>query len=154
MKPDDSTEPDDDQADIQEALSVLRQIKSPKGATVRYRTIVDSELALLPAARAPATPWWKRSVRVPVPVVVAASIFVLFTMWTAQMSRQNDSRATPGVQRQPRLTNSDDTYPDTELPPTSPQEPYELAISVSGTYLCGMGTLSTETHYVVEESGQ
>lgn len=154
MKPDDSTEPDDDQADILETLSVLRQIKSPTGATVRYRTIVDLELALLPAARAPATPWWKRSVRVPLPVAVAASIFVLFSTWTAQMSRQNDSIATPDVQRQPPLTNSDDTHPDSEPSRTSPQEPYELAISVSSTYLCGVGPLSTETRYVIKESGQ
>lgn len=152
MKPDDSTEPDDDQADIQEALSVLRQIKSPKGATVRYRTIVDSELALLPAAQAPATPWWKRSVRIPLPVAVAAGILLIFSTWTAQVTRQNDPTAPASILYQPPLTDSNDMHPDAEASPASPHETYELALSVSGIYLRGVGPLNTETRYAIKES--
>ena len=154
MKPDHSIEPDDDQADISEMLSVLRRIKSPPEATVYYRTIVDSELAQLRVPRDPVQPWWKRSVRVPLPVVMAASILLLFSMWMTQVSRLSDSTATPSVQRQPPLTNSDDTHLDSEPSRTSPQKTHELAISVSGIYLCGVGPLSTETRYVIKESGQ
>ncbi len=154
MKPDNPIEPDDDLTDIQEALSVLRHIRSSPAATSRYRMIVDSELALLPAVRVPSVPWWKRSVRVPLPVVVAAGILLILSTWTAQVSRRLNSTAAPEGRSQPPVTNTQDMQRDIEPSRPDSEQKYELALSVSGMYLRGVGPLSTETHYVIKDLGQ
>ena len=60
--------------DLVEQLSVLGDLEPSTQARLNYRRAVASGLS--PAATA-TRPWWKRSISIPVPIAIAASIFAL-----------------------------------------------------------------------------
>lgn len=154
MKSDVPVEPDDNPADIRDALSVLKHIRTSPAASSRYRTIVEAELAMLPASRVVRLPWWKRSVQVPLPVAVAAGMLLIFSTWTAQMSWNDDSASPSGVGSQPPKSEAEDMPGQAEPFRATSDDTDKLALSVSETYLRGVGRLHTETRYVIKESCQ
>lgn len=153
----DRLDPDDDQTDVSEFLSVLRQVKAPPEGKVFYHTTVAAELARLVEVSASHVPWWRRSVRVPLPVVIAASALMLISIWSAQSSREKD--AEPQVGLPDEKSPGSDSNKTRDLPgenPThsTPKNEFRMVIQNSGLYVRGIGPLSTETRYILQELDQ
>ncbi len=162
MKPHNEFDPDrldplDDQTDVSEFLSVLQQVKASPEGKVFYHTTVAAELARLLEVPASHIPWWRRSVRVPLPVVVAASVLMLISVWATQSSRTRDSEPRAGLpdEKTPG-SDSDKTrdLPKENPPHSAPGNEFRMVIQNSGLYVRGIGPLSTETRYVLQEVDQ
>ncbi|MCA9026879.1 MAG: hypothetical protein KDA86_16860 [Planctomycetaceae bacterium] len=154
MSKDEFTKTSDDQIEISESLSVLRQIRSPPEARASYRASIDSELFKVRATQLSMMPWWRRSVAVPIPLIVATCILLLVSTWVALGSRPSDTNAARADKQPLAFNGPGDTIASPKMNPldTFPTGTSELAASVSTTYLCGVGPLSTEMQYVYKES--
>ena len=153
----DRFDPDDDQTDVSEFLSVLRKVKAPPEGKAICQATVAAELARRLEAPASQVPWWRRSVRVPLPVVIAASALMLISVWAAQSSRNKDSEPQAGLPGE--KSPGGDSYKTHDLPqenPThsAPGDEFRMVIQNSGLYVRGIGPLSTETRYVLQEFDQ
>jgi len=153
----DRFDPDADQTDVSEFLSVLRQVKSPPEGKTVYQATVAAELIQLFESPVPHVPWWKRSVRVPLPVVIAASALMLMSIWAAQSSRNRDSEpqvGLPGEKSPGSDSNKTHDLPKETPANSAPGEEFRMVIQNSGLYVRGIGPLSTETRYVLQEFDQ
>ncbi|MCA9009863.1 MAG: hypothetical protein KDB01_08960 [Planctomycetaceae bacterium] len=162
MKPHNEFDPDrldphDDQTDVSEFLSVLQQVKASPEGKAFYHTTVVAELARLVEVSASCVPWWRRSVRVPLPVVIAASALMLISIWSAQSSREKDSEPQVGLpdEKSPGSdSNKTRDLPKENPPHSAPGNEFRMVIQNSGLYVRGIGPLSTETRYVLQEFDQ
>lgn len=153
----DRFDPDEDQTDVSEFLSVLRQVKSPSEGTTVYHATVTAELNRLVESPVSDVPWWKRSVRVPLPVVIAAIALMLISLWAAQSSPNRDSEpqvGLPGEKSPGSDSNKTHDLPKGSPTHSAPGGEFRMVIQNSGLYVRGIGPLSTETRYVLQEFDQ
>jgi hypothetical protein len=124
----DESPPSADDADslLIEQLAQLRGMGPSRAAQDTFHRIVATELVAV--RRAHSAAWWRRSIRVPVPVCIAAGL-AMFALLFAQLFG--------ATERSIRVS-----APSPTAAATKP-EPIRRTTS---TYLLGVGDLATETH--------
>lgn len=155
MNQHDPHSPADSDIETFQLLALLKQVNPPLEARVNFRMTIARELARLQeVSRRPEETWWKRSINVPLPLAFGLALSILLTVvvWLRQPPSRNvprnDSAFAP-----PRHSRASDVPPkDLSTLAASPEDALELY--VSNTYLCGVGPLSTESRYVLQEPGK
>lgn len=143
----------DDSSLLQDLLSPLKCIEPPLEARIAHRVAIASELERLRTAKLLQNrPWWSRSISIPVPI--AASALLLGSLALAAGVR--------GWLEEPPLSVATSTVPpvtrSTVLLENSgggasrdPLAHAALAYYESETYLCGIGRVSSEFRFGVQE---
>ena len=136
-----------DERELDEFWDCLKQIEPPLETRIASRDAVASELAQASKRRRrQGVPFWWRTMEIPWPVV-AATIAILVGLSASHIrlnavsnegTHQDYASVEDALESPVRETASD---PDTKRP----------ASRQSMTYLCGIGTLRTETKYFPEE---
>lgn len=114
-----------------EQIAQLRGIKPSPEAQNTFHQLVAAELVAI--RRAPSVAWWRRSIRVPAPVCIAAGLTV-FVLLFARL---------PGAVERP-----------ISVPTAAPRNPAtkpEPSRRTASTYVLGVGTLTTETRFISTE---
>jgi len=131
----------DDDRTLHEALSRLRQLEPPPETRIANRAAVAAALDAWHAARRQhQLPWWRRSIAVPVPV--AASVAVVAALALASSFRGGAEQLPPQVGEPDKQSS---------IVERAPRSRAELKYYETETYLCGIGRVSSESHYSLEE---
>ena len=122
----------DDQPSLPE-LDCLREIQAPQETQLAIRTAIG-ERSMDQASRRDR--WWSQTICVPVPVVIACGLLI------AALPIINISPNAEPIQ----------TTQTTTVPTTPPPELVsERVVVASASYLCGVGTLQSETALIYPE---
>jgi len=128
---------------IAEMLSGLHELEPSLESRLENRRVIASEIARLGESRSGPLPWWSRSLSVPIPIAIAASLMLLM-YGTSQLIHQSDSAS---------VAESVEPVQPSHLDSTNDREPEEQSsFEVTETYLCGVGRLSTHTIYTFKEN--
>ncbi len=136
--------------EVAELLGSLRSLEPSLESRLENRRVIASELARLSQASSPAsTAWWKRSVSIPVPVAIAASVVALCgATWLGLDSFKGLATSTE-MTSQPSSQNLD--VPKIVAPARESKPVARPSFEMTETYLCGVGRISTDTLYTLEE---
>jgi hypothetical protein len=148
----DLSEAEDDH-ELREMLLRLKSLSPPLATRLANRAAVVNELSRL-VVRGPtrSSPWWRRSIAVPVPIAAGLAALVLASLLLPQWAGEPRPSTKKGV----RPAEAVDEFPGN--PPmhlagaggsrrsTPVMEYYETEV-----YLCGVGRLSSESGYVIRE---
>ena len=131
-------------------FALIKNVEPSLETRIQLRTTVATELARLRLKdKALVSVWWKRSIRVPLPVAIGACVLAVFALLNDPRlpRRPIDGIAASRTQpeRKTHIEPADDSRKRIE-------KTHTLKRYVSATYLCGVGPLSTETRYVFQES--
>lgn len=131
-------EPGDDPI-LDEALSHLKRLQPPLESRIANRMAVATALDELNAVKQQRPlPWWRRSIAVPVPV--AASVAVLSAIAFASSFRGG-----------PAQLHVSERVSQSPIAQRAPRSRAELKFYETETYLCGVGRVSSESHYSFQE---
>lgn len=152
MNQTDTFDEHDDDAALESLLSPLKRIEPSPAARSEIRAAVAAELAGAAPIRTQ-TPWWRRSIQVPVPVALLAALLLLVSVaWTRRVPQ--DSQV-PAAQPQatapapsPAAVSSPDAIAATPADFRSP----ELEYYSTETYVCGIGPISSVSGYTIREN--
>jgi hypothetical protein len=137
---------------LDEALSQLKRLQPPLESRIANRMAVASALDELNAMKQRRQlPWWRRTIAVPVPV--AACLLVLTTLAVAANFR-GESGQSPmhtNAPENPAMSDPGARDKQSALARRSPTARAELKFYETETYLCGIGRISSESHYFIEE---
>ena len=148
---DSPSEPHDD-ASLEEFLAPLKGLAPSLEARLRNRAAVADEVNRVPGAnRQRHSPWWSRSISVPLPLAAALAALVVFAVLSSRFGIQPSGiAASPNRQAMQTPNLSKEKAIDTHTPTALPRvEYYETA-----TYLCGIGRLKTDRGYLIQEENQ
>lgn len=142
----------DDGAGLESLLSPLKRIEPTTKAREEFRAAVAIALARDTVVRS-RSPWWRRSVAVPVPVALSVAILICATItWSVNLSWQTDERA---IDSRPRGMP---VAPSLPLPVSrSPVELRRVPPSMNiehittEVYVCGVGPVKSTSSYIVRE---
>jgi|GEM_PF-7095001 len=143
--------------DVEESLKRLREIEPPHESSILNRETVADEIAkanAMSSMLAPKPdPIWRRSVGVPMPVFVAATA-LLVLLSVAQFRSGQGNEPTPSQPTRKGTGNSSQLEQSTGLAKVqqTKQNTPSYYRSQSEVYVCGVGTLRTETRYIEKES--
>ena len=142
MNNDDRMQEPLDDAFFETSLAALRKLEPSLESRLQNRIALANELQR--RCGAPGTnrsPWWRRSISVPIPVAAAAVVLLLAAIiWT----RARSANSTPqNVALHPPVNA-------TSLPIAPPA----FAYFETETYLCGIGRLKSDHGYVIQEQNQ
>ena len=116
--------PEDNLDELHEACELLRTIEPSLAARVRNYKVVAAELSCLQSSGVPVS-WWRKSISLPISVIIALAVVMCFVMSLPWMSRYE--KVIP--QESPRLADESVTnlakHGGTRV--------------VTSTYLCGVG---------------
>lgn len=133
-------EPGDDPI-LDEVLSHLKRLEPPLETRVANRLAVAAALGELSAVKQRSQlPWWRRSIAVPVPV--AASVLLLTTLAVSANFRGGREQLPLQVSEQDKQSS---------IVRRAPRSREVLKFYETETYLCGIGRVSSESHYSLEE---
>lgn len=137
-----------DEVDVESLLSPLRQIEPLPAARAEFRAAVAAELERGTVHRH--SPWWRRTIAVPVPVALTAVLLVVVSMALTLLAQR---RVGPSGQL-PQATSpapAESVAPNTIAAKGSPFESPEIEYYSSETYLCGIGRISSVSGYSIRE---
>lgn len=117
---------DDVDARLIEKLAQLRGIEPPPEARATFHRLVESEL--IANRRTQSVAWWRRSIRVPMPVCIATGIAACALVFV----------------KLPSAAEPIATAPKT-LPAAVVMMPEPRIQKMTSTYMLGVGQLATET---------
>jgi hypothetical protein len=150
-QPDTFDERDDDAA-LESLLSPLKRIEPPDAARAEFRAAVAAELGSIPPIRT-RTPWWRRTIAVPVPVAVSAAVLLCASIgWSISRSSAVGRGA---VDSPPRVTpvapvpSLPAPWGLAELRPVAPSA--EVEHFSTQIYVCGVGPVKSTSGYIVRE---
>jgi hypothetical protein len=130
-----------DEPILDEALSHLKRLQPPLESRIANRAAVATALDELNAVKQRSQlPWWRRSIAVPVPV--AASVLLLTTLAVSANFRGGREQLPLQVSEQDKQSS---------IAQRVPRSRAELKYYETETYLCGIGRVSSESHYSLEE---
>ena len=159
MNPDnDSSHDDDDHQFTADFLAPLRQIAPDRNTVVRLRAAVDAELRQTrPVTQH--TPWWRRSVAVPLPVLIAASLLFAVVLAQSAFRSADQQSATAAVSHKQPLKPAAAAQHPKDVPRGTPDggrqsSSDEPLITTHETYLCGLGRIDLTTTYTFQETSQ
>jgi len=141
----------DDERLLEEAFSILKRMEPPLEARIANRQSVAAALGESSVVNPAAQPWWRRSVAVPVPL--AAAIALLMAVLVYSSFRPGWEPAKEVVIAPSRSVTETKVQPS-EAPSAAKSKSESLAKwkhYQSEVYLCGVGQLSSETYYGVQE---
>jgi hypothetical protein len=132
-------EPSDDPM-LDEALSHLKRLEPPLETRIANRKAVAAALAEQNAANQQGPlPWWRRSIAVPVPVAASVAALVAFVLVSGIRDWQE------------RPMHADGPTKQSSIAKRTQNARGELKFYETETYLCGIGRVSSESHYSIEE---
>lgn len=146
----DSPAGDEFDGEIARRLREFRDLSPPAAAQRANRDAVARELSrlrVLPDERT--LPWWRRRVAIPLPLVALAAVFVIaVSVWTSVASMRRVPEAVAGApSRGTGARAASGITEEASLPTARPVlEYYEV-----DTYLCGVGTIRSESGYQFQE---
>jgi hypothetical protein len=141
----------DGERPLEEAFAVLRRLEPPLESRIANRRAVAAALGELSIVNPAAKSWWRRSV--PVPVPLAAAIGLLMAVLLYSSFRPGREPAKDVVTASSRSVTETKAEPSV-APPAARSKAESLAKwkhYQSEVYLCGVGQLSSEAYYGVEE---
>lgn len=139
MTEDTHTTGEDGDPRLIEELARLRAIEPSAAAFSRLHRLVEAELSEIRTAES--TVWWRRSVRVPLPVCIAAGLaLIALLFWKAPSAADRPTDV-------PAATATDVPATAAAVVSTKP----ESVLRTTSTYMLGVGELSTEAHYFASE---
>lgn len=144
-------EPGDDPM-LDEAFSFLKRLEPPLESRIANGLAIAAALSELNAMKQRRQlPWWRRSIAVPVPI--AACLLVLTTLAVAANFRgeRGQSPMHTGAPENPANSNPGARDKQSALARRSPTPRAALKYYETETYLCGIGRVSSESHYSIEE---
>jgi hypothetical protein len=144
LSPDDDVEPE-------KLFETLKNLEPPLEARAAFRIAVASELARsYQASCSQLKPWWRRSVSIPVPVAMALGILVVAGLWWSPSRFQRNDLVKTNAAPEHSVSSHSSVEPQLASNCQDVANP-TFRRYVSNTYLCGLGPISTETHFDFEE---
>jgi hypothetical protein len=143
-------EPGDDPV-LDEAFSHLKRLEPPLETRIANRVAVATALGALDTLRRQRPlPWWRRSISVPIPIAASLAALVAFVL----VSGIRDWQERPMHADAPKqVAKSDAGLRDKQssISKHTQNARAELKYYETETYLCGIGRVSSESHYFIEE---
>jgi hypothetical protein len=142
----------DDDPLLDEMLSPFKRLEPPLAARIANRQAVSAALCAFPAANQQRhLPWWRRSISIPVPW--AAALAMLLVVASFSSVRNWQARTVPRIAAPPPNTKDAATAAGNDT--VAAQRP-EVTLPTwkyyeTETYLCGVGRVSSESYYIVQE---
>ena len=130
--------------EISEMLSGLRSLEPSLQSRLENRQVIAKELARLSEHSSRPRAWWNRSLSIPIPLAIAASLLLVYGA-TLLSDRTGGGQLTEAVE----VENA----PSIKIEPPRESEQYERSsFEVTETYLCGIGRLSTHSFHAIQEN--
>jgi hypothetical protein len=130
---------DDADSLVIEQLAQLRGIEPSPAAQERFQRLVAAELDAV--RRAPSAPWWRQSIRVPVPVCIAAGLAAIALLFIRLPG------AAEHTIRESTASPTSTISPMSATPPAAAATKSEPTRRTNSTYVLGVGPVAMETHY-------
>lgn len=144
-------EPSDDPI-LEELLSHLKRLEPPLETRIANRMAIAAELSTLrTVTRQRQLPWWRRSLSIPVPIaasLVVLAAFVLPSSFRGWQERTPNHVAAPV---QPVEDAADGQGEQAVIAKRTSDADAALKYYETGTYLCGIGRLKSESGYFVKD---
>lgn len=144
-----------EERDVEELLKPLQEIESPDESNMLNRKAVADEIAKAKAA--PPTlapdldPIWRRTVGVPIPILVAAASLLVF-LSIAHLRQELMTEPNPSQRIQQGDGNSSKSEESTDLAKTRRTGESTHVYYQSEVYVCGVGRLRTEMGYFEKDA--
>lgn len=161
------TPADDVDSLLIEQLAQLRGIGPSPAAQKGFHQIVAAELATVGPGvaergafkpgvvrRAPPVPWWRRSIRVPVPVCIAAGLSAIALLFVRLPGAAEHSTGESTVSRTSTISPVSPFSPTSTAPPAAAETTPEPTRRTNSTYVLGVGAVAMETHYFFSKDEQ
>jgi hypothetical protein len=143
-------EPGDDA--LLEMLSRLQRLEPPLETRIANRMAVAAELASLGVLnRKRHVPWWRRCVSVPVPIAASLAVLAALVLASSFRSWQEQAAVQVAAPHQPARGAADVPRQKTAIAKRTPDTRTESKYYATETYLCGIGRVNSESHYLVKE---
>lgn len=143
-------EPGDDPM-LDEAFSHLKRLEPPLEARIANRVAVATALGALSTAKLQRQlPWWRRSISVPIPIAASLAALVAFVLATSL----RDWQERPMHANAPKQVLESEAGVRGKHPAIAKRTANartELKYYETETYLCGIGRVSSESRYSIEE---
>ena len=133
--------------DFKDVISIVRQVQPRLESRIRNRNVIAEELTRI-GSQPQAQPWWTRSVRVPVPVALAACMILLVSMIGWLFSWPGVANKTTGQPPVKISKSTNNTF--NRSPATIEDSPLEYY--ATETYLCGIGRIEYASIYKIREN--
>jgi hypothetical protein len=134
-------EPSDD-AFLTACLATLKQLEPSLDSRLQNRLAIANQLHQRQSAieRKPSV-WWRRSISIPIPVAAAVALLLVgATIWNV-IRPANSTPQTAATHARANDANSPSVLP-------------AIAYFETGTYLCGIGRLTSDYGYFIQEQKQ
>jgi len=143
-------EPDDERL-LEKAFAVLKRMEPPLESRIANRRAVAAALGELSVGNPAAQPWWQRSVAVPVPL--AAAIVLLIAVLGYSSLRSGREPVKDVVTASSRSESESKAQPSeaSAVAKSKSESLTKWKHYQSEVYLCGVGQVSSETYFGVEE---
>jgi hypothetical protein len=145
---------DVDDRTTEDLLSCLKQIELPMETRLANRAAIAAELFRLASVTSGRRlPWWKRTIAVPVPLVLGMALLIAAAFLFPWVQRREPAVAVAGSHD----TRSRAVRPDPVKPERHPDvtdvtdELPVLEYYETETYLCGIGQLTSRSGYLIKE---
>ncbi len=140
----------DETDEMVELLSSLSRLEPSLPGRIENRRVVAAELARLSRQHQCSEPWWRRSISIPWPLAIAASLLLMYgaTLIKGRSSPSNDHALQ--IANDPELLRppASDSAKETEREQSQTERP---SFEIQQTYVCGVGRISTHSFYHIEE---
>lgn len=153
MSPSDELDERDDDALLESLLSPLKRIEPPPTAQSEFRAAVAAERrGLTPPLRTRAA-WWRRSIQVPVPIALAATLLLMASVaWTLRAPQDSQVPAAQPQATAPAPSPAAISSPDAIAAAPADSRSPELEYYSTETYVCGIGPISSVSGYTIREN--